>query len=171
MSDIYEQAAQNFLGLASTQRLEILFNLLEKPFTPTALAKKIGATKQEVHRNFQRLEDHNLIEKNPDGKYGLTTFGETICTQVPSLLFLSQNKKYFEEHNFGEIPYKFLMRCGQLINGKHIKGVTKVLEQWKSIYKNSDEYIYEILSEVPLDLIEPIVKKIKKGVRFTYIFF
>ena len=64
MSDIYEQAAQNFLGLASTQRLEILFNLLEKPFTPTALAKKIGATKQEVHRNFQRLEDHNLIEKN-----------------------------------------------------------------------------------------------------------
>ena len=44
MSDIYEQAAQNFLGLASTQRLEILFNLLEKPFTPTALAKKIGAT-------------------------------------------------------------------------------------------------------------------------------
>ena len=170
MSDIYEQAAQNFLGLASTQRLEILFNLLEKPFTPTALAKKIGATKQEVHRNFQRLEDHNLIEKNPDGRYGLTTFGETICTQVPSLLFLSQNKEYFEEHNFGEIPYKFLMRCGQLINGKHIKGVTKVLEQWKSIYKNSNEYIYEILSEVPLDLIEPIVKKIKKGVRFTYIF-
>ena len=62
------------------------------------------------------------------------------------------------------------MRCGQLANGQHIKGISKVLEQWKSIYKNSDEYIYEILSEVPLDLIEPVVKRIKKGVQFNYIF-
>ena len=45
-----------------------------------------------------------------------------------------------------------------------------LLEQWKNIYKNSDEYIYEILSEVPLDLIEPLIKKVKKGVKFDYIF-
>jgi hypothetical protein len=50
------------------------------------------------------------------------------------------------------------------------KGVSKVLEHWKAIYKNSDEYIYEILSEVPLDLIEPLVKQIKKGTKFQYIF-
>jgi hypothetical protein len=48
--------------------------------------------------------------------------------------------------------------------------VSKVLEQWKSIYKNSTEYIYEILSEVPLDLIEPLVKQVKKGIQFNYIF-
>ena len=62
------------------------------------------------------------------------------------------------------------MRCGQLANSQYVKGVSKVLEQWKEIYKNSDSYIYEILSEVPLDLIEPLVKKIKKGVKFNYIF-
>ena len=170
MSDIIDETADYILDLASPQRLGILFKLLTTDLTPTAFAKEIDATKQEVHRNFTRLQESGLIKKQINGKYTLTTFGETLCTQVPSLVFLSQNKKYFDEHNFGEIPHKFRMRCGQLANGKHIKGISKVLEQWKSIYKNSNEYIYEVLSEVPLDMIEPLVKQVKKGVKFNYIF-
>ena len=170
MNEIIDETADYILDLASSQRLSILFKLLEKNFTPTELAKKLDSTKQEVHRNFTRLTESGLIEKNNDGRYSLTTFGEVVCAQVPTLVFLSQNRKYFEEHSFGEIPHKFKMRCGQLAGGNHIKGVAKVLEQWKSIYKNADEYIYEIFAEVPLDLIEPLVKNVKKGVKFNYIF-
>ena len=170
MSDLIDETADYVLELASSQRLSILIGLLTKSTTPTAFAKEIGATKQEVHRNFMRLEKSSLIRKNIDGTFSLTTFGQTVCTQVPSLVFLSQNRKYFERHTFGEIPHKFQMRCGQLAHAQYIKGVSKVLEQWKFIYKNSNEYIYEILSEVPLDLIEPLVKKVKKGVKFSYIF-
>ncbi len=170
MEDLFDETANYVLDLASPQRMQILFKLLEKNSTPTALAKEIDATKQEVHRNFTRLEQSGLIEKKPDGTYTLTTFGSTVCTQVPSLVFISQNRKYFEEHNFGEVPHKFQMRCGQLANGQYIKGISKVLEQWKSIYANSNEYIYEVLSEVPLDLIEPLIKKVKQGVKFNYIF-
>ncbi|QLH07377.1 helix-turn-helix transcriptional regulator [Nitrosopumilus ureiphilus] len=170
MTDLFDETANYVLDLASPQRMQILFKLLEKNSTPTALAKEIDATKQEVHRNFIRLEERGLIEKKTDGKYTLTTFGKIVCTQVPSLVFISQNRKYFEEHDFGEVPHKFQMRCGQLANGQYIKGISKVLEQWKNIYKNSNEYIYEVLSEVPLDLIEPLVKQVKKGVKFNYIF-
>ncbi|MGD8707944.1 MAG: helix-turn-helix domain-containing protein [Nitrosopumilaceae archaeon] len=170
MADIIEETADYVLDLASPQRLNILFILLGKNSTPTQIAKKLEATKQEVHRNFTRLVESGLIEKRIDGKYSLTTFGEVVCTQVPTVVFLSQNRKYFEEHTLGDIPYKFKMRCGQLANGKHIKGFSKAMEQWKSIYKNSNEYIFEILSEVPLDLIEPLVKRVKKGIKFNYIF-
>jgi predicted transcriptional regulator len=170
MSDLYDKTSENFLELASPQRLEILFKLLQKRSTPTFLAKDIGATKQEVHRNFTRLEDSGLIEKDKDGKYGLTTFGKTMCTQVPSIVFLSQNRKYFEDHTFGNLPTKFIMRAGQLASGKYVKGVSKTLEQWKHVYKNADEYVYEILSEVPLDLIEPLIRRVKQGIRFQYIF-
>ena len=170
MTDIIEETADYVLDLASPQRLNILFILLGKNSTPTQIAKKLDATKQEVHRNFTRLVESGLIEKRIDGKYSLTTFGEVVCTQVPTVVFLSQNRKYFEEHTLGDIPYKFKMRCGQLANGNHIKGFSKVMEQWKSIYKNSNEYIFEILSEVPLDLIEPLVKRVKKGIKFNYIF-
>ncbi len=170
MTDLIDETADYVLELASPQRLNILFGLLSKNLTPTAFAKEIGATKQEVHRNFVRLEDSGLIKKQVDGKYELTTFGQIVCTQVPSLVFLLQNRKYFEEHNFGEVPTKFQMRCGQLAVNQYIKGFSKVMEQWKLVYKNSNEYIYEILSEVPLDLIEPLVKQVKKGVKFNYIF-
>lgn len=170
MTELFDDAADNFLQLASSQRLEILFKLLQKKTTATALAKEIGSTKQEVHRNFQRLEDHGLIEKDRDGKFKLTTFGKTMCTQTPALVFFSQNRKYFENHSFGDIPTKFIMRAGQLASGKYIKGVTNVLEQLKNIYKNADKYIYEIVSEAPLDLIEPIIIRVKKGIKFQYIF-
>ena len=168
--NLIDETANYVLDLASPQRLSILFKLLEKESTPTEMAKKLDSTKQEIHRNFTRLTESGLIEKNLDGKYLLTTFGEVVCTQVPTLVFLSQNRKYFEEHSFGEIPHKFKMRCGQLAVGNHIKGFSKVMEQWKSIYKNADKYIYEILSEVPLDLIEPLIKRVKTGVKFNYIF-
>ena len=170
MVDLYEKAADHFLELASPQRLQILFKLSEKSFTITEMAKELDSTKQEVHRNFRRLEDIRLIEKDVDGGYSITTFGKTMCTQVPSLVFLSQNMEYFEDHEFGDVPTKFIMRTGQLAGGKHIKGVVKVLEQWKTIYKNANEYVYEVLYEVPLDLIEPLVKRIKEGIQFNYIF-
>jgi len=51
---------------------------------------------------------------------------------------------YFEKHDFGDIPHKYIMRSGQLAFGTRIKGITKTLEKWKNIYKNADEYIYEI---------------------------
>jgi len=170
MVDLYEKAADHFLELASPQRLQILFKLLEKPSTITVLAKELDSTKQEIHRNFRRLENSRLIEKNVDGNHSLTTFGKTMCTQVPSLVFLSNNMEYFEDHEFGDVPTKFIMRTGQLAGGKHIKGVVKVLEQWKTIYKNANEYVYEVLYEVPLDLIEPLVKRIRQGIQFNYIF-
>ena len=170
MTDLIDETANYVLDLASPQRLNILFILLKQASTPTKIAREIDATKQEVHRNFTRLVESGLIEKRIDGKYSLTTFGEVVCTQVPTIVFLSQNRKYFEEHSLGDMPHKFKMRCGQLANGQHIKGFSRVMEQWKLIYKNANVYIYEILSEVPLDLIEPLIKRVKKGVKFNYIF-
>lgn len=169
MVDNYEEAANNFLELSSQQRLQIIFRLLEKKSKITAMAKELDATPQEVHRNFARLEDGGFIAKDMDGYYSLTTYGKTICSQIPSIIFLSHNRKYFEDHNFGDIPPKFIMRIGQLASSQHIKGVTKILEQWKSIYKNADEYIYEMLTEIPLDIIEPKVKRVEKGIKFNYI--
>jgi predicted transcriptional regulator len=169
MVDHYEEAANNFLELSSQQRLHIIFRLLEKKSRVTSMAKELDATAQEVHRNFARLEDGGLIAKDMDGFYSLTTYGKTICSQIPSIIFLSKNRKYFEDHNFGDIPPKFIMRIGQLANSECVKGVTKILEQWKSIYKNANKYIYEMLTEIPLDIIEPKVKSIEKGAKLNYI--
>ena len=78
--------------------------------------------------------------------------------------------KYFETHEFGEVPEKFILRIGQLVNAQYIKGITKVLEKWRDIFSNSNKYIYGILVEEPLELIDPLVKKAKSGVKVNSIF-
>ena len=65
---------------------------------------------------------------------------------------------------------KFIQRIGALYNSEIVNGVVRVLETWKSIYHNANEYIYEVMAQVPLDLIEPLVEKINNGVKFSYIF-
>jgi len=52
MENNYENAADDFLELASEQRLNIIFNLLLKKTKLTNMAKELDATVQEVHRNF-----------------------------------------------------------------------------------------------------------------------
>ena len=169
MSIVYEDSAKDFLELASHQRISIIFNLKEKKSKISEIAKKLDATPQEVSRNFDRLKKAGLIKKDTEGYYILSTFGKAICTQVPSLIFLSQNRKYFDTHNFEDIPLKFIQRIGALVRGKHIKGFVKVQERWHGIYDNANEYVYSILSEIPLDLIELGIDKTKNGVKISNI--
>ena len=170
MSNPYVNAAKDFLELASEQRLNIIFGLREKKSKVSTMAKELGATAQEVHRNFERLNDAGLITKDKEGYYELTTYGKTICTQIPDLVFVSKYRKYFEDHDFVDIPMKFIQRIGALAPSQQVKGFVKVLEQWKSICNEANEYIYYVLSEIPLDFIESLVNRVKKGVKCNYIF-
>ena len=142
---------------------------MEKKSKPTELIKEFDSTKQEIYRNFSRLEDGHLIIKDADGYYDLTEFGKTICNQVPAILFLSQNMKYFHLHNFGKMPKKFYMRVGQLSGGNSIKGLGNMLEKWKEIYSNAEKYIYVMTSEIILDLDKPLAEQLKKGINLQYV--
>ena len=158
--------------IASEQRLEILFRLKEKKSTVSVIAKQLDATVPEVFRNFERLAKAGLIEKGVDGNYHLTLYGITVLEQIPSITFLSQNEKYFKNHDYGNIPTKFIQRIGALRSANHIKGVVKVLDRWKEVHKNADKFIFNILTEVPYspDIIEVVGEKAKKDVKIRSIF-
>jgi len=63
MVDLYEKAADNFLELASPQRLQILFKLSEKQFAITEMAKELDSTKQEVQESYLQLSRKGLPSK------------------------------------------------------------------------------------------------------------
>jgi predicted transcriptional regulator len=172
MKEDHSSTAEDFLELSSEQRLAILSLLYGGKSKVSVIAKQLGATVPEVFRNFERLSKANMIEKDTEGDYHLTSYGKIMLMQIPSLRFLSGNKKYFKNHDFIDIPAKFLQRIGSLEGGVHVKGFVKVLEYWKEIYQNADKYIYNILYEVPytLDLVEPLVKKVNQGVMVRSIF-
>lgn len=166
-----EKIANEFLEISSEQRLAIILKLDEKKSKISTMAKELDATVPEVFRNFERLANAGLVRKDSDGYYDLTTYGKTLCSQVSSLVFISKNKKYFEDHSFGDIPQKFIHRIGELASGQYVKGFVKVLEKWQEIYKNANGHISNILAEVPytLDLLEPLVANAKKGVKINSI--
>src|SRR5713226_549922 len=127
MKQDFDSSANEFLELASEQRLAILLRLNEQKSKISVLAKELDATVPEVFRNFERLVKADLIAKDSDGSYSITAYGKIVCGQVPSLQFLSRNKKYFKNHDFGDVPQKFLQRVGVLIECKQIKGFVKVM--------------------------------------------
>jgi predicted transcriptional regulator len=165
----YANTEKTFFELASEQRLSILFRLNEKKAKISQLAKDLNITMQEAHRNVNRLQDAGLIEKNPEGIFALTTFGNTIIKQIPTFNYLSKHKEYFSEHVLGELPFKFIMRLGALDKCEYVKGVVAILERWKDIYREAGEYIYEIVPQVPIDLIEPALDRVKKSVKYSYV--
>jgi predicted transcriptional regulator len=162
----FANTEKTFFELASEQRLAIVFRLNNKSAKISQLAKDLDITMQEVHRNVSRLQDAGLIEKDPEGMFSLTTFGNTIIKQIPTFNYLSKYKEYFSEHILGELPIKFIMRLGALDKCGFIKGIVAILERWKDIYREADQYIYEIVPQVPIDLIEPAVTRVKASVLF-----
>ena len=165
-----ENTEQTFIELASEQRLSILLKLTEQDTKLSQLAKDLGVTMQEVHRNVNRLMEVGLIKKNSEGRFSLTTFGNTIIMQIPAYDFLSRNKEYFLDHNLGQIPMKFVHRIGALNNSEYVAGLVAVIERWKQLYNESSEYIYGMAPQIPLELIESVIPKVKDdGVKFNYI--
>ena len=165
----YEKSAQTFLEFASEQRLEILNSLREKEYKLSVLAKLLESTPSEVFRNLERLEKSALIEKK-NNNYELATYGKALFAVLPSLEFISTNEEYFQEHSFGDMPHKFVQRIGALTGSELIEGYTSVEETWREIFSNAKEYIYGLLVEEPIGLIEPIIDKAKKGVEIHSIF-
>ena len=134
-----DEIAAEFFEVGSEQRLSIILHLNEKPWAISALAKELDSTVTEVHRNFKRLQSNGLIFKDSEGLFRLTIRGQNICSQVPSVAFISENEKYFESHNLGKLPSKFRTRIGDLYEQKHIKGIVRVLEKWKQIHNNAEK--------------------------------
>ena len=172
MKGDYASAADSFLELASEQRLAILSRLQNESVKISTIAKELEATVPEVYRNFERLVKADLISKNPDGSYSITAMGKILCSQISLAGFLFTNRKYFKNHDLDQLPEKYLQRIGALGTGEMVKGFVKVQEKWKEIYSDAEQYIYNILFEVPYtpDITELLIKKVNLGVKVKSIF-
>ncbi|MBA4453267.1 MAG: helix-turn-helix transcriptional regulator [Nitrosopumilus sp.] len=173
MNHNLEDYAKYFLEVSSEQRLKIIQLLSQKEYRLSELAKKLDATTPEVHRNLDRLEKSGFIMKNPSGNFELTTLGQMVLGLIPNLAFVIENKKYFLEHPINSIPHKFVSRFGELYECKKLQSYVDVFEYWKNIYENSEQYIYNILYDVPYfdDFTKPIHEKLSQGVKIKSIFY
>lgn len=177
--------------LSNSQRLMIMFKLKEltksaaaaaaaatevkdnnqkvNVYSLSRLSKELGLVVQEVHRNAGRLIDCGLISKDANGDFFLTTFGDIILSQLYALSFLAENRNYFLDHTLGDLPSKFVQRIGAVMNSTPLNNSVTVFEHQKELFKNADEYIKIIISEIPSYLIELTDRIIENKVRLAYL--
>lgn len=167
-----ETIADEFLELASEQRLSTLFLLNKEKINLASIARRLDATPPELHRNLGRMQKAGLIKKDTDGNYDLTLYGKTTCAQMSTFVFMLKNKKYFESHDFDDLNIKYIQRIGALADSELITGYVKVMEQWEGIYKNAKEYICNILIEAPYSekLLKIIDSKLSSKIKISSIF-
>lgn len=165
-----EEIKSLFFELAGGLRYSSLMKLGRRPYRLSKLAEELDATMQETHRNVTRLVSSNLVTKDAEGDLLLTPYGKSIVSLIPSYLFMARNREYFNDHTLGDLPLKFIFRIGALAECEVVNGVMAILQRWKYIFLHSNEYIKEIISEVPVDLIETLNSRIRHGVKFSYIF-
>ena len=165
-----EEVNSLFFELAGDLRYSTLMKLGNRSYRLSQLAEELNATIQETHRNVSRLVSSNLVTKSFEGDLFLTPYGDSIVSLIPGYAFMFQNREYFNDHTFGDLPLKFVRRIGSLAECEIVNGVMAILQRWKYIFLSSKEYIKEIFSEVPIDLIETLSSRINNGVKFSYIF-
>ena len=168
---IFDETEEIFSSLANSQRLAILYIISNNnKKTLSSIAKELKITTQETHRNLNKLMNSNIIQKDFKGYFSLTVFGDMIIKNISAINFLSKHKRFFSEHNFHNIPIKFIQRIGALEKSDYLSGFVAVIEYIKRMYQNCEKYIYSILPQVPLDLIHtaiPIVRE--RGLKFKHI--
>lgn len=152
-----------FWELASEIRCSILLELRHQDLKPTILAKKIGQTIQETHRQCGRLEKTHLIKRQARGEMSLTPLGGLVLDQFSYFEFLLKNKKYFDTHNTGSLPIQFVQRLGALEGCELLEGTFAIMERWKKISKEAKKYLKFISVQVALDVFRLGVASAQKG--------
>jgi predicted transcriptional regulator len=83
--------------------------------------------------------------------------------QFPYFKFLFKNRKYFEDHNVGNLPAQFVQRLGVMENCDLLEGTFAIMERWKKISKEAKKYLRFVSVQVSLDVFRLGVTSAKKG--------
>lgn len=157
------EAAGLFMELASETRCAIIGSVARRPAKLSTLARELGVTVQDVHRNANRLVDAGLLERR-DGEFCLSEFGKVVAAQLPYFAFMNGNRKFFEEHTLAPLPDKFVQRIGALTGCRIIETVTVVLEELKTLEMSAERRLNIMVTQAWPEEGQILIDRAKSGV-------
>ncbi|NIU85263.1 MAG: DUF1724 domain-containing protein, partial [Candidatus Thorarchaeota archaeon] len=119
--------------------------------------------------HISRLVGAGLINRDVEGYYHITPYGETFLLFFKELEFLSVNREYFLSHTILEIPIEFIKRIGELSASTSVMNPLAFFRQIENLLKESNEYVWMMVDQLPLISLSSIVKAIDRGVKFRII--
>lgn len=153
-----------FFELSHEDRLQILWNLVDKPLKLTYIAETLNCSSQEAYRHLSRLQEANLVKKTPEGDYTATSYGQQIMRLIPGYDFLSKHSQYFLSRNLSMIPDQFMNRIGELDACQLVNDVMVTLFDMEVLLNEAEEYVCVMTNQMVMSHYEPIIKAANRGV-------
>jgi predicted transcriptional regulator len=144
-----QQLADLLFILASLDRLTLLSEIDINKQKLSQITSKISATPQEASKHLMRLRNAEIIEKDSEGFFYLTSFGKTILRLLPGLEFASNNREYFLSHDISLLPLEFNERLGELCDSEFTDRVGPLLSYIRQIVTEAEEYIW-LMADHPI---------------------
>jgi len=89
--------------------------------------KGVENNNPEVYRQLNRLVARRIVNKTPDGLYGITSYGRLILQSLDVFKFLTKHREFILSHDLLVIPLEFIRRLGELNECEMVKGVYRII--------------------------------------------
>ncbi len=155
--------------LSSEERTGILLAVRAERMKLTGLAERMSFTATEASRQVQRLSEAKLIQKDPEGLYTITRYGELCITLLESLNFTSSSREYFLNHDASVLPRQFIGRLGDLGGCVYQGDVITNLAYDEEMMKSADKYVWAMADQFHYSARSIVVEKKKSGVELRTI--
>jgi predicted transcriptional regulator len=150
--------------MSNENRYDILLILREQSKRITDLTRHMDLTTTEVRRHVTRLSEAGLIQRDIEGYYQLTPYGETSLLLFQEFEFLSSNREYFKTHNPLSIPTRFVKQVGKLRKSLTISDAMDFIRYTQNLMKESEKHVSILVDQFPMNLLPNIVDAIDRGV-------
>jgi predicted transcriptional regulator len=155
--------------VSNEYRHGILLLVQKKALRITDMTKELNLTYPEIRRHISRLQDIGLIQRDVEGYYSLTPYGETSLLLFQELKFVSSRSEYFRTHSLSGIPTRFVKQIGELGESTNLANAIDFFRQTENLLKESKEYVRLLVDQFPMNSLSTIVETINRGVKFRII--
>lgn len=155
--------------LASSDRLKIMSLVEKQELKLSHISKKLDMTVTEASRHLQRLSEAKLLEKDAEGRYELTPFGQLTLSLMPSFDFISKYRDYFAAHTLSRLPHEFIGRMGDLANCAFTEDIMVAFHSVECLIVEAKEYVWILSNQVLMSTLPLLDQAVKRGVKFQLI--
>ena len=155
--------------LSNEHRHWILLLLQKKAMRITDIVREMNLNNPEIRRHISRLRYIGLIQRDVEGYYHLTPYGETSLLLFQEFEFLSFNSEYFKTHSPSNIPIRFVKRIGELGKTIKIKNTIDFFRHTENLFRESKEHLWLLVDQFPMNSLLTIVETLNRGVKIRII--
>ena len=155
--------------MSNENRYGVLLILQKEAKRITELTREMKLTTTEVRRHVTRLAEVGLIQRDIDGYYHLTPYGETSLLLFQEFIFLSSVREYFQTHTLSKTPTHLIKQIGELKETTNLTNAMDFLRHTENLLKESKEYVWLLVDQFPMYALSSIVEAIERGVQFRII--